>query len=927
MAETPIRGDGRFHAELIEELDGFFVQQANRFPRDEVLRMDMHCHDFNSDKPTELLGRILKLPETWLPTDKLLETLARHGCDARTITNHNNARSIWPLKEAGLDILSAAEFTCTVPEFGTYIHVLTYGFGPEQEDILNKLRYDVYEFQAYTRREEIPTVWAHPLYYYTPNGVPPFEFFKKMALIFERFEVINGQRDTWQNMLVKCWVEGLTPDRIDAYSKEMKVDSHRFCRDPYAKHMVGGSDSHMGIFCGLTGSYLHVPDLARRRGTESIADLAREALLEGRVAPFGSHNNYEKLTVALLDYLCQIALHHEDPGLSRILLHKGSVHDKALALLVTNAFGELKRHKVTMNFVKLFHKCFSGRKPNFAKRWFVPAEYKNIFDAATRIAEIRSSDPENMAETFKESISSVHDQLNAIFASRVAGKIEQFTSETNWERIFSNDVFDHFEIPSHVRSYSRSSSHRNGSRNGNGNGNGPVGPDEAFTVPDLSSLFDGLSFPFLASTLILGAHFASTKALYNTRPILSQFADEIGRFSHPERALWLTDTYQDGNGVSMSLRATLREIQRRDLPIDFLVCSSTVEPEDHLIVVPPVSEFTLPIYKQQPFRVPNFLDIHKLFLEGEYDRVVCSTEGPMGLVALYLKHAYTVPAYFYIHTDWIMFARKVLNFDHDNISRLRRFLRAFYRNFDGIFVLNSDQRKWLCSKDMGFSPQQVHLTAHWVQDTFHRKNASRESVFGLPPDTPVMLFAGRISHEKGIGELPEILDSVRAAIPAVKLVVVGKGPAEEELRRSLPDAIHMGWVDHEQMPEIYSACDLFLMPSRFDTFGNVVLEAMSCGCPAVAYKTKGPKDIIEHDRNGYVVTSRRELINKAIQYLGDPELHGSFRVSAQRRVREGYSVDDILDRLGADIGLELRGKEPGKKTDKKIRQASRIKNN
>lgn len=904
MSTRSFPGNGPFQAELNRELDHFLTAQAARFPQHEVLRMDMHCHDLNSDKPTEQIGRILNVPETWLPTEKLLRNLKRHGCDAFTITNHNNARSIWSLKDAGVDILSAAEFTCTVPEYDTFIHVLTYGFEPEQEEVLNRLRSNVYDFMAYTRERDIPTVWAHPLYYYTPKGVPPFEFFKKMALIFERFEVINGQRDTWQNMLVKCWVESMTPERIDDYTREMKVDSSRYCRDPYIKHMVGGSDSHMGIFCGLAGSYLHVPDLADRSKTESTADLAREALLEGRVAPFGSHNSYERLTVALLDYLCQMALHHKDPGLSRFLLHKGSVRDKALALFVSNAFGELQRHKVTMRFITLFHECFSGKKPNFAKRWFIPAEYKKIFDTATRIADIKNREPDNMAEAFRDSVSSVYDQLNTIFATRCAGKMQQLTANTDLQQLFSEDIFEYFEMPSHVRAYT-----------GAARGNGSSSAQDSFAAPDMPSLLDGLSFPFLASSLILGAHFASTNALYNARPILGRFAEEIGRFTHPERALWLTDTFRDSNGVSMSLRAKLTEIQRRDLPIDLLVCSSTVEPEDHLIVVPPVSEFTLPLYDSQPFRIPNLLEVHRIFLEGEYDRVVCSTEGPMGAIALYLKHAYTVPAHFYIHTDWLMFARKVLNFGEDNVSRLRRFLRAFYRNFDSLFVLNSDQRDWLCSEDMGFEPEQVKLTAHWIQEDFRRRTVNKESLFGIGADKPVMLFAGRISQEKGIDELPEIYQRVKAEVPDVAMVVVGSGPAEEQLKYALPEAVYLGWVDHGSMPEIYSGCDLFLMPSKFDTFGNVVLEAMSCGCPTVAYRTKGPKDIIEHDHSGYVVETREEMVNRAVEHLSNPARQRAVKTAAQKRARDDYSADSILDQLVRDLGLQPPAK-------RKIRRAA-----
>ena len=134
-------------------------------------------------------------------------------------------------------------------------------------------------------------------------------------------------------------------------------------------------------------------------------------------------------------------------------------------------------------------------------------------------------------------------------------------------------------------------------------------------------------------------------------------------------------------------------------------------------------------------------------------------------------------------------------------------------------------------------------------------------------------------------------------------MVVGTGPAEEELRRSLPEATYLGWTAHERLPEIYSACDLLLMPSRFDTFGNVVLEAMSCGCPAVAYKTKGPKDIIEHGRNGYVVNNCQEFSSRAADYLTDPERQRKFRRSAQYRARRKHDVDVILEQFLTDIGL------------------------
>nr|MDQ3003656.1 glycosyl transferase family 1 [Fibrobacterota bacterium] len=99
---------------------------------EDALKIDLHCHDRNSDVPDETLGRILRVPETWLPTAKLLRTLKHNGADALTITNHNNARSCWQAMERGEDMLPGAEFSCTLPDIDVGVHVLTFGFTPAQ---------------------------------------------------------------------------------------------------------------------------------------------------------------------------------------------------------------------------------------------------------------------------------------------------------------------------------------------------------------------------------------------------------------------------------------------------------------------------------------------------------------------------------------------------------------------------------------------------------------------------------------------------------------------------------------------------------------------------------------------------------------------------------------------------------------------------
>lgn len=90
-------------------------------PAKACIKIDLHCHDCNSDVTDELLGRILRFPETWLQTEDLVACLAENRCNAVTITNHNNARSCWDLLEKGRDVLSGAEFTCFFKTFNTHL--------------------------------------------------------------------------------------------------------------------------------------------------------------------------------------------------------------------------------------------------------------------------------------------------------------------------------------------------------------------------------------------------------------------------------------------------------------------------------------------------------------------------------------------------------------------------------------------------------------------------------------------------------------------------------------------------------------------------------------------------------------------------------------------------------------------------------------
>jgi glycosyltransferase involved in cell wall biosynthesis len=104
------------------------------------------------------------------------------------------------------------------------------------------------------------------------------------------------------------------------------------------------------------------------------------------------------------------------------------------------------------------------------------------------------------------------------------------------------------------------------------------------------------------------------------------------------------------------------------------------------------------------------------------------------------------------------------------------------------------------------------------------------------------------------------------------------------------------------LAQLYHALDLFVFPSRFDTFGNVLLEAFAHGMPAVAYNTKGPADIIQHNVNGYLAESEEDMAAQIVAHFQQPGRLAAMRTAAKARAAD-YDGVAIMDEYLHNLGL------------------------
>lgn len=885
-----------FRRAVQTHLKAYLEESGRVFQGQESLCIDLHCHDRNSDVPDEVWGRILRLPETWLEPSRLHKVLRSRGTTAWTVTNHNNARSCWELREAGKDVLSAAEWTTHFPEHDLAIHVLVYGFSPEQEGELERRRRNIYDFLRYCRVHDLPVIQPHPLYFYSRGVQAPPEIFEKFALLFERFEVCNGQRDAWQNLLAWQWVTSLDRERLEGFARKHNLDPLEFCADPWTKALAGGSDDHFGVFAGLTGTRLQVPDLeARLASGLQPSVLALEALRAKRMVPFGRPGSEENLSVALLDYFSQAATEFQDPGLLRILLHKGDAEDKLWCLGVANGLAELRRHKYTVKFLKAWHACLQGKKPGVMLRLTVNKDYRPFLEHLERISKIRKHHPETLPEALGEAVPEMFRGMMRLMLKRAKKGLRPILER--WEReggdhhLAFDDWVEHLEFPSHFRVLL-------GIEN--------LDKPRSMSSLQVSELLDELTFPTLMATLVAGASAVASHTLHGGRELLNELAVSCGGTPHPKRVLWLTDTFYDANGVSTVLQSVLAEARARELPLDFLICHESQDSESHLQVVRPLESFRVPGLGEQIFRIPDLLEILRLVQEGGYDRLVVSTEGIMGWVGLFLKKALRVPAHFFVHTDWLEYLVHNSRLDQRGLDRVRRLLRWYYHQWDGLFVLNRQHQAWLAGESMDVPPERLHLTAHWAAPEYHPADSPLPE--GHPRnlgDHPTLLFAGRLSEEKGVLDVIEAWQTIKAQVPEARLVFAGLGPAEGKLRSIAPEAHFVGWVSRETLASWFRASTLMLFPSRFDTFGCAVLEALSCGLPVACYPVKGPADLVEDQANGLLCEDAQEMALRVVEYLRAPkDRQEAFRQTAIDMAQR-YRATTIMDGMLADLGLPI----------------------
>lgn len=158
-------------------------------------------------------------------------------------------------------------------------------------------------------------------------------------------------------------------------------------------------------------------------------------------------------------------------------------------------------------------------------------------------------------------------------------------------------------------------------------------------------------------------------------------------------------------------------------------------------------------------------------------------------------------------------------------------------------------------------------------------------------------YVGRITPEKNVGWLVDLERGLLArGNRGFRFVVVGDGSERDWLSRHLRHADLPGVLRGEALANAYANMDLFVFPSQTDTFGNVVLEALASGCPALVTDQGGPKFIIEDGVTGFVTPTVETFIGRASQLMHDPDRHRRMSLAAREQASRA-SWDTVFEEV------------------------------
>lgn len=254
-----------------------------------------------------------------------------------------------------------------------------------------------------------------------------------------------------------------------------------------------------------------------------------------------------------------------------------------------------------------------------------------------------------------------------------------------------------------------------------------------------------------------------------------------------------------------------------------------------------------PTYPEIRLALPRGGKIDALVEGFQPQAIHIATEGPLGHALRWYCLRRGLPFTTSYHTQFPQYLR--LRFPVP-LALSYNYLRRFHQPAEHTLVATESVRQDLLAR--GF--RNVVL---WNRGVDNRLFRPGDKAF-IDDARPVAMYVGRVAVEKNLE------DFLRLGLPGSKYVI-GSGPDLALLRQRYPQARFLGRKEGEELAAYLAAADVFVFPSRTDTFGLAMLEAMAAGVPVAAYPVTGPLDVVRHGETGYLDDNLEKAVREALK--------------------------------------------------------------
>jgi len=360
------------------------------------------------------------------------------------------------------------------------------------------------------------------------------------------------------------------------------------------------------------------------------------------------------------------------------------------------------------------------------------------------------------------------------------------------------------------------------------------------------------------------------------------------------------------DGAARTMHQIIQRIPKDRFEFLFICGVGPDQDIDHKIITIP--SIQVPINKSYTMAMP-LLGRKKLvqaLQDFNADIIHIATPSPLGHYAKNYGRAHGIPILSVYHTHFLSYVdyylRKIKFLIPTVKNTIINNMKSFYDNCDTIYVPTTHMIDDL--RRHGFKTDHMEL---WQRGIDRRLFTPTKRDQGLihqitRNNKKNILFVSRLVWEKNVETLIDIYQKLQSEHPEYNLIIAGDGVARQALELSMPNAYFTGMLSHSSLSYLYASADVFLFTSDTESYGNVVVEALSSGLPCVIAHGGGSRSFIEQGQNGYTcaVHNANDYVQRISEILENDALRSKLSENA-RMSTLGMNWEELTDRYFAKL--------------------------